>query len=336
MACINELNESYPVEIFVIHWPVNKEAPFKFSLPEKVHFYDRKLLDFDALQAKISTISPEFIFCSGWVDKEYLRAARGIRKKIPVVIGIDNQWLGTLKQYLACIISRIVLKRIFTHCWLPGIRQEKYARKLGFKTHEIVLGSYSADVPTFKLLGEKFLPAKTKKYPHVILYAGRYNKLKGIKDLWNAFILWQNEQPTDWELWCIGTGAEKPAEHPKIKHFGFIQPEDMPYFIENAGIFVLPSLYEPWGLVLHEFAAAGFPLICSNAVGASDVFLKDGENGFIFKARNMEELKRCFKKITSAGDETLVDMGNKSRQKAVQITPATWARAVMGIIGNKT
>ena len=47
--------------------------------------------------------------------------------------------------------------------------------------------------------------------------------------MWNAFVKWQQNNPSDWELWCVGTGDEweNKVEHDKIKHFGFIQPSKM-------------------------------------------------------------------------------------------------------------
>ena len=51
----------------------------------------------------------------------------------------------------------------------------------------------------------------------------------------------------------------------------FIQPENLEK-VKNAGCFVLPSLKDNWGVVVHEFAAAGLPLIISDGVGAKLLF----------------------------------------------------------------
>ena len=47
-----------------------------------------------------------------------------------------------------------------------------------------------------------------------------------------------------------------------------MQPEDLLAFMSTGKAFVLPSTFEPWGVAVHEFAAAGYPLILSDAVGA--------------------------------------------------------------------
>jgi len=173
---------------------------------------------------------------------------------------------------------------------------------------------------------------KNRKYPHRFIYVGRYYDFKGITDLWDAFIAWQKEANTDWELWCLGNGDISPIQHPNIKHFGFVQPKDLESFIAQAGVFVMPSRFEPWGVVLHEFAAAGFPLICSDKVGAVEAFLSDNKNGYIYPAGNISALKNALGKMAMLSDEKLREMGKISKQLAAKITPALWAETVMNVV----
>ena len=335
IACLKKLSELYDVDIYVIHWPVNKEAPFHFNFADSIHFFDKNTFSKKELKEKIEAIAPDFIYCSGWVDKSYLSIATSFKKKIPIVIGLDNQWTGSIKQHIACFISKFTIKKIFTHCWIPGEKQKQYAINLGFSKEALLEGYYSADVDFFMNLGDQYIPAKKINYPHRLIYAGRYYNFKGITDLCNAFIAWQKEEPNDWELWCIGTGTEIPVSHPKIKHLGFVQPENFASIIENGGVFVMPSHFEPWGVVLHEFASASFPLIASGAVGAASAFITEGDNGFIFKAGDGGDLKKQLNKIASLSDEELLSMGAKSRKKALAITPVRWAETLMSTLLNK-
>ena len=335
LACIRKLISVYDVEVHIVHWPVNKEAPFVFDLPPQVRFYNRNQYDIKKLQELINVIKPDFVYCSGWMDKDYLATVRGLKNKIPVVIGLDTKWTGTFKQRIASAISKITLQKIFSHCWVPGQQQKKYALKLGFKENEIMTGYYSADVDHIKSIGQKALEKKKNGFPHKFIYVGRYFEFKGIKDLWNAFIEWDKENKNDWELWCLGVGNIEPVKHPKIKHFGFIQRSDISSFIQEAGVFIMPSHLEPWGVVLHEFASAGFPLICSGAVGSSEVFLSEGKNGYIYKAGHIEKLKECINKITLLSDSELIHMGEISMNMAMEITPDSWAKTVMKLIEHK-
>lgn len=332
IACLKKLSELHDVDIEVIHWSVNKEAPFHFNFNGAVNFTEKNTLSNKQLIQKVESMSPDFIYCSGWIDKDYLSIAKKYKKKIPVVIGLDNQWTGSIKQRIACVLSRFTLLNIFTHCWVAGNRQKKYALKLGFNNSNILMGYYSADVDLFMGMGDTCLSSKKANYPHRFIYAGRYYKFKGINDLWDAFITWQNEAPNDWELWCVGTGTEPPVKHAKIKHLGFIQPENFSNVIENGGVFVLPSHFEPWGVVLHEFASAGFPLIASEVVGSIEVFIKEGENGFTFKGGDIEGLKALLKKTGTLSNEELLTMGAKSREKALSITPVKWTETLISTL----
>jgi glycosyltransferase involved in cell wall biosynthesis len=336
LACLKALQQTGNAEIHVVHWPVNPEAPFKFSFPDGVKFYSRENYTTEQLIKLAEEINPNLIFCSGWMDKPYLKICRRFSNKIPVVVGFDNHWTGSLKQRIAVAASPFTIQRYFTHSFIPGEPQKKYAIKLGFAEAKILTGFYSADYNKFLALGKKHREQKLKSFPKRFIYVGRYVEHKGIKDLWQAFIELQSEQANEWELWCLGTGPllSEAVEHPKIKHFGFVQPLEMEKFIAQSGVFVLPSHFEPWGVVVHEFAAAGFPLVLSDKVGASTQFLIPGMNGFTFNSGNVSQLKEALKFVSNLSDEQLLGMGEKSVQLAQTITPQSWAEKLRNLIDN--
>jgi glycosyltransferase involved in cell wall biosynthesis len=219
---------------------------------------------------------------------------------------------------------------------VPGKPQRQFAKKLGYKSSEISEGFYSADVDLFSSYFEKAKESKMSNFPKRFIYVGRYVKHKGIFDMWNAFIELQKEQPNDWELWCIGTGDEfdNKIEHGKIKHFGFVQPENFLEYIEKTGVYILPSYVEPWGVSLHEFAAAGFPLVCSDKIGASEKFIKKGKNGYVFPAGDIEAIKDAFRKVIDLSENELLDMQKKSIELSLLITPKKWANTLMKLLND--
>lgn len=334
LICIEEyLKKNATDEIVVVRYPVNNEAPFQIKEMEGFTSFLKPDL-YRELDGLVDRVKPDSIICCGWADQEYLKICKKWKLKINITLMFDNYWEATLKQYMAVVFGRFYLKRFFNNCWVPGEPQVEYAKKLGFKEKEIFRHFYSADVSIFEEHAVRNLESKKKKNPHVFLYVGRYLELKGIVDLWSAFEQFQIESPNDWELWCVGTGElfDKKMVHPKIKHFGFVQPKELVGFIEKASVFVMPSHFDHWGVAVQEFAAAGFPLICSDTVGAASAFLIENQNGYSFKARSVIGLKECFKKIVNLSSEELYKMGTLSCFLAKKVSPEIWSLELNKIV----
>ena len=66
----------------------------------------------------------------------------------------------------------------------------------------------------------------------------------------------------------------------------------------NHDIFILPSLVEPWGLVVEEAFYFGLPVIISQKCGARDI-VKSGINGYWVDPQNVDELVSLIQKIDS-------------------------------------
>ena len=338
LSCAETLHKVHGAEVHIVRWPVNPEAPFQFREYEGITFYERKAYDYQSLIALCEEIDPDLVYVSGWMDKTYLKAGKWLKiKGKPVVCGLDNHWRGDIRQKIATLISPFHLQRIFTHAFVPGIFQYEFARRLGFPSENILRGMYSADVGSFHQAFLNNQEEKTEKYPHNFLYVGRFIEIKGLNELHQAFIQLDKEMEHDWTLTLIGAGdlPNTWAAHPKIQIKGFVQPEALPDLAEQTGCFILPSQKEPWGVVLHEFAGAGLPLVASDAVGAASAFLVNNYNGFSHQANNKDSLKEALKKIISASDEKLLEMGRRSNELSRQITPETWAATLSSIVKAK-
>ncbi len=326
--------ETSDVELYVFKREVDaKEAPFKFGDNFKnIHLFNEAEFTKSSLLEKVTEINPKMILCAGWMDKRYLHTVSQFSGKIPTVMSMDTQWNSKLRQYVAMIASRLFLTKKFSHVWVPGLPQVNYAEKLGFKTSQILQGFYVANQNNFSR--ELINPDKVFKKRFIFL--GRYVDIKGIRELWQAFTELQDESPNEWELLCIGAGPlfEERVIHPKIKHMGFIQPKELKKYMSDGGVFVLPSHYEPWGVVVHEFALAGFPMIISDAVGAASEFV-DEKNGVIFEKANKEQLKIAMKKMMKLPLVKLVEMSDESYEKAKIINEEEWVLTVNAVLNSK-
>jgi glycosyltransferase involved in cell wall biosynthesis len=331
VACLNELCEQHHVNADLVAYPVHKDAPFQFSFSSRIQFLDRQQMTEDSLDQLLKNGGYNLIFCGGWADSLYLKTI----SKYPnttALIGFDNQWRGSIKQWMACLYARWRFTPLFDLAFVPGAEQAKFARMMGFS--QIVQGAYACDVrrfaPIYQQRNAAFWAMKKKK----LFFVGRYAPEKFIQELQDVFSELQAQNFPDWTLVCAGTGPlfDNKKHSAAIIHLGFMQPEELISRMNEAHAFVLPSTFEPWGVVVHEFAAAGVPLVLSDAVGARNAFLREGQNGFVFEAGNRIALKSALQDLMSRSDQELREMSNHSYYLAAEITPQTWANSLMPYI----
>lgn len=315
-----------------------KATPYQIPNEAGVQHYRASTLSRTELLRLALQINPDLTYVSGWVNKDYLAVAAQMKAaEAAVVTGLDNQWRGTLRQYGAALASQFgYLGRYFSHVWVAGHRQYEYARRLGFSQDRIIFDMYSADLELFHRAYADNLGNKQRRYPHRFLYVGRFAAAKGLDILLNAWML-MGDRRGDWELHLIGNGPLRETLTAKagIVVKDFLQPEELQREVAEAGCFVLPSRREPWGVVVHEFSAAGLPLILADEVGAGTAFLLHGYNGFCFHAGNENALVKAMIHVSALPDASLLEMGRRSHELSARITPDTSAANLLSIAISK-
>jgi glycosyltransferase involved in cell wall biosynthesis len=155
---------------------------------------------------------------------------------------------------------------------------------------------------------------------------------KGIEDLLTAHALHRRRcaHPIDLTFVGIGPLASRLNGLPGVRSAGFLQPSDLRYEMATATGLVLVSREEPWGVAIHEGAAAGLPLIVSNVCGAIDTFV-DATNGWIVRPRDIQGIANALDELATVTPTRWELMSRSSRTKALQITPRTWTEALLGI-----
>jgi glycosyltransferase involved in cell wall biosynthesis len=110
-----------------------------------------------------------------------------------------------------------------------------------------------------------------------------------------------------------------------------MQPGELAFVMARAGCFVLSSHNEPWGVVVHESALAGLPMILSDAVNAAEQFLIPGYNGLMFATGNLKNLKQCLVEICQMDEKVLVQTGNNSKVLANRNNPELWVANLLAM-----
>ncbi len=321
-ACLRALKDEYGTELLVYHWPIAANAPYA---PDTFAFIDEAITKKDQsageIAERVRAFAPDAVLMSGWMDKTYLAAARRIRALgIPVVAGCDTQWRGTLRQQAAALAAKRYLHPAIDALWVSGERQRQFARHLGFSGKQVLDGVYSCDWEAFTA------PAQAER-SRAFLYVGRYIEVKGLDVLLDAYARYRSTTTDPWALWCAGTGSLahllKGVEG--VEDRGFVQPAELPALMHSAGAFVLPSRWEPWGVVVHEAAAARLPLVCSDASGAAVHLLRTGFNGFLFGNGDAAHLAEGLRHVATLPRERFDAYQQHSFELSKQYTPSRWA-----------
>jgi glycosyltransferase involved in cell wall biosynthesis len=154
----------------------------------------------------------------------------------------------------------------------------------------------------------------------VILYAGKLTPRKRAADLLDAYVLLSpdRKREPDPYLLIVGDGETRSELETQVstlgwnsvRFLGFRNQSELPQLYDLCDIFVLPSFGEPWGLVVNEAMNAGRAVIVSDQVGCGPDLVKDGVNGKIFPAGDVDRLYASLEAVLR--DRRYIDMGRKS------------------------
>lgn len=325
---LKEYVSEYKADVHIVHWDDKKLTPYVPPALKGVTYYSRSTYNYNKLNELVKKINPDIVYVSGWMDNLYLKVCRVLKNKnIPIVAGCDTQWRGSFKQKLGVIYFKIFLRKNFDYLWVAGPYQYEYAKKLGFKNIHILFNCLTADTDLFQVNRMDEMTLK-----HNFLYVGRLEDKKGLRILMKA---WREiEEKKDWTLTLIGNGSlrDELGKEKNLIIKDFLQPELLVKEFKNSGCFVLPSLKEPWALVIHEAVSASLPIIASDVCGAAPIFITSNYNGFVSKSGSYLDLKENMIKIIKMSDEELFKYSLNSYEKSKIISAKIVAASFMSIL----
>jgi len=114
---------------------------------------------------------------------------------------------------------------------------------------------------------------RDREHP-ILLFAAKHNYLhKGAATVLDAFRRLREHHHTV-ELVMVGPdpsilGVE--INEPRVTFHSFLEWNQLEHLFNSASLFVMPSLYEPYGLVYLEALRCGVPVVCSATGGMSSV-----------------------------------------------------------------
>jgi glycosyltransferase involved in cell wall biosynthesis len=331
--CLKALHAQGDVKIFLAHRTLDRNTPFDPSMFTWVdsRYEWKEQPNADQLIAKIHEFKPDLLLTLGGHYPADGRAARSRKGAARRVLLFDTTWRGTPKQWLGIMASPVYVRPLAELAWVPGSLQRDFARRLGFADSQIIDGYLSGDSHLFETVRERREQLAAK--PRAFLFVGRLVKAKGVRVLLKGYAQYRSRCADPWPLICVGSGplGRNLASAPGVVMVGFLQPEQLAEKMLEATVFVLPSLFEPWGVVVNEAASAGMPMIVSEAVGSHVHLVQSGFNGFVVEKGSPESLANAMLRFHGMNESSLLRMGKASEQLSKQYTPERWASTLRRI-----
>jgi glycosyltransferase involved in cell wall biosynthesis len=175
---------------------------------------------------------------------------------------------------------------------------------------------------------------------HRLLYVGRLIELKQVAPFTSILSEWclaHPERPV--EFWIAGDGPERAAieslplaPNLSLRLLGNIPYAELPEIYGRAGVLVLPSMADEWGLVVNEAMAAGLPVLGSVYSQAVQEMVEDGRTGWAYRIDHRDEVLQAVGRFFAASEAELERMRSAARETALSLTPQAVADRMMEAI----
>jgi glycosyltransferase involved in cell wall biosynthesis len=277
------------------------------------------------ITAVLARFRPDAVLMHSWHYRPYRTAIKALPLGTLRVLWMDNVWRSTPRQWLGRAAAPRWVRPLFDCVMVPGDRTEFFARRLGFGPSDVIRGSLSADTTLFgtpprtgaELAGRRRFVACLRLVHH-----------KGADVLADAYRLYRQRCDDPWDLQVAGLGELAGAFDgvEGVELLGFRQPAELAELMRRASALVVPSRIDPYGVVVHEGAVSGLPVVATTGVGAAPALVQDGQNGWIVASGDAEALAAAMLRMSGLDDERLEEMSAVSRSLGARTSSAGWAR----------
>ena len=296
--------------------------PLSEKSVEKRAFWQR-LFNFVSLIKKKNI---KIVGLAGYGRTEYL-AFLVVSKFLGVnVVLFAESWYGENK--LVNKIKSVFLKSFCDGFLVSGNRAKShFENNLQIDSGKIEIGYSVVDNQHFK-------NQMDVEKENILLCVARFSPEKNLKKLISAF---KNSQLSQsWKLQIVGGG---PLKNELEKEIGgrtniilsdWLSYQALPLLYAHARFFILPSSFEPWGLVVNEAMAAGLPVALSDQCGCADDFAEPG-SPFLFDASDEKSIAIVLNKISKLSPLEIKELGKKSQLKVENFSPQLWAKNFLNL-----
>lgn len=292
--------------------------------------------------------APNFVIINGYTGAVQTAAIKYCQKrKIPYAIESDTP-LNVPSNMAKAMAKKVLLRRLLHHPMCHGFPggtlQKENLVHYGISEEKNFIMPMSVSENRL-LTAREALPDKDELKKtlgmvnkRVFLFVGRLAPEKHVDLLLDAYAPLKKDEP-DISLVIVGDGPETEMLKKKTTdlhladvHFmGYVLFPEIVRYYKAADVFVLPSVYEPWGLVVNEAMIMGLPVIVSDKVGCRTDLVVEGKNGFVFSNCNANDLAKKMKLFL---DKDIYQFSERSRKRASEWSYAYYLKCFNEAIGN--
>jgi len=273
-----------------------ENVSFDFIFLNKGHFQQRnKIKSIFNLYKILSTLNYKKIILGGWdlLESWFVIFTNKVNKNYTA---LESTIIESDTNGAKALLKKFYLNRIDT-VFASGSLHVKLLEELNYKNNiKVTRGVGLMNKPSFT--------TKYKKYEKSFLYLGRLEEVKNLLFLITIF-----NELKDYNLTIIGDGSIKKdlqkASSPNIIFLDSIPNKNLGNVFKNYNIFILPSISEPWGLVVEEALYFGLPVIVSQNCGSRELIINN-QNGYIIDPTNINDTKKTITSINNSQYQKMI------------------------------
>ncbi len=277
----------------------------------------------------------DVVVVGGWNQPAFWQAALVARlRRRPLVLWVESTARDSRSGQAAASAAKRRLVASADAVLVPGSASAAYADELGAR--RVVVAPNAVDLSLFR---EAVRAARSDREALrerlglegcCFLAVGRLAPEKGFDVLLRAVAGVEGATTV-----VLGAGPEEDRLRreapPGVRFAGHVARDELPLWYAAADALVAPSRSEPWGFAIQEAAAAGLPIVATDAAGAAHDLVDEGENGFRVPAGDADALAAALQRV--AGDPAFrARAGVRSEALAAALTPERWADAVAALV----
>ncbi len=329
-------------------WQVRKSG-LEFEYVEAFPGETVEHIDSQALVNRVTrwldASDPQAVVIAGYFYPAMRAAARWARRhgRASIFVG-DSQWVDRQRIVPREWVKGWWVRRHYDAAFVPGERTAAYLMRMGFPRDRIWTGYYVVDNQAFAAgaaaarAEAATLRARLGMPERYFLFVGRFAPEKNLCRLLEAYAKYrQMVGQRVWGLALIGSGPDESMLRARANELrdvvfaGFNQMDTLPSYYGLASCLVLPSISEPWGLVVNEAMAAGLPVLVSHRCGCVPELVRPGLNGYVCDPFDIDGMARLMRVLSSEAVD-VNNMGEASRRIVALYTPETWAQTLADCI----